>query len=285
MTNPIRYVLAVVAMSTAVLGCDDDPPSNTPDAGPDGRLRVGRHLHPLEEKGDHIDTGPLASCSSFTVNDAGVSLACGSPESFNLSACNRSTLSQLSRDGIYAARTRSSSSPFFGYGFGTFQISSSGGPEAANTYALVQKAGGWPELLCRQQAHPDGRRHHAVGLRGLRGPGRAELHRVLPDVHQRKPERGAPPAPSTACGCSALSEPETSGIEYVSEAKVELGRPVDVYVAKNHAYVVSLTVGRAAPNPEGGLTVFDVSDKARPVFRKVVTLDGRHLLERRVVQG
>lgn len=68
-------------------------------------------------------------------------------------------------------------------------------------------------------------------------------------------------------------EPEFFGTALVSESGVGLGFPVDVYVTKDHAYVVSISLPGSGPLA-GGLTVFDVSDRAHPVLRKVVTLSG-----------
>jgi hypothetical protein len=66
-------------------------------------------------------------------------------------------------------------------------------------------------------------------------------------------------------------EAESSGgMRLISEAPVPLGEAVDIYVAKEHAYVVSLPgSGRL-----GGLTVFDVKDRANPVLKATISLPG-----------
>ncbi len=255
-------------MSTLGLGCDDDPPSDTPDAG----YEWDGIYAPLDEKGDHIDTGPFATCPTLTATDAGTPIACGSPESFNLSSCNLSTLSRLSPSGGYALLTRSSSSQFFGYGFGYLQISATGGREAGNSYPLVQK-------------QVDGQSFYVASKRTLTDGGstlwayagcQAQDAQRFTGCYQTCTNGGARRSSGTFDGVrlQRVNEPETSNISLVSERKVDLGLPVDVFVAKNHAYVVSLSLGRDNPNPVGGITVFDVSDKANPVFRKVVTLAG-----------
>ena len=66
-------------------------------------------------------------------------------------------------------------------------------------------------------------------------------------------------------------ESESSGgLVLQSEAAVPLGFPVDVYVAKGHAYVV----GTGDKSQAGGLAVFDVTDKTRPVLTKRIQLPG-----------
>jgi hypothetical protein len=271
MTNLTRCALAALAMTTLVLGCNDDPPSG-PDGGGsnDAGYEWDGTYTPLEEKGDSIDKGPFAACSSSIVNDAGMALPCGSPETFNLSACDRSTLSRLSPDGIYGLRVRSSST-FFGYGFYSFQISSAGGAENFNTYPLVEKqVSGQNLYVSAKRTLTDG----GTTLWAIAGC-QAQDAQSFTGCYQTCTNGGARRTSGTFDGTrlQRLNEPETSGIDLVSEAKVELGLPVDIYVAKNHAYVVSVNQSRPTP-VTGGLTVFDVTDKGRPVLRKVVTLAG-----------
>jgi hypothetical protein len=287
MTNLKRCALAFLAMTTLVLGCDDDPSgepdggtpdsglpdSGPPDSGPlDGGYEWDGSYTPLQERGDNIDEGPFAACSSFTVNDAGVPLPCGSPETFNLSACDRSTLSQLSPSGSYGVRTRSSSSTFFAYGFSSFQISATGGPEDVNGYPVVEK-------------HVDSENFYVAGKRTLTDGGttlwafagcQAQDAQHVRGCYQTCTNGGARRSAGTfdSVRLQRLQEPETSGISLVGEAKVDLGLPVDVYVAKNHAYVVSINRSRPAPPVTGGLSVYDVTDKAHPVLRKVITMSG-----------
>ncbi|MFP2926789.1 LVIVD repeat-containing protein [Pyxidicoccus sp. 3LG] len=64
------------------------------------------------------------------------------------------------------------------------------------------------------------------------------------------------------------NEPEASGLALVSESHVAQGTPMDVYVTRGHAYVVSVP---RLGNP-GGLTVLDVSDPRNPVYRAAISL-------------
>lgn len=276
MTNLKRCALAVLAMTTLVLGCNDDPPGEpdggTPDSGlPDSGTEWDGTYTPLQERGDNIDEGPFAACSSFAVNDAGVAPPCGSPETFNLSACDRSTLSRLSPSGIYGVRTRSSSATFFAYGFNSFQISATGGLEEVSGYPVVEK-------------HVDSENFYVAGKRTLTDGGttlfafagcQAQDAQKFTGCYQTCTNGGARRSSGTfdSVRLQRLGEPETSGITLASESKVELGLPADVYVAKNHAYVVSINMSRPTP-VTGGLSVYDVTDKTRPVLRKVITMTG-----------
>jgi hypothetical protein len=269
MKKLLLCALAVLATSTLGLGCDDDPPSGSPDAGYEWD---GTYV-PLDEKGDNIDTGPFATCPILTATDSGTPIACGSPESFNLLACNTGTLSQLSPSGVYSVVTRASGSEFFGFGFGYFRLSATGGPENANAFPLVQK-------------QVDSQSFYVASKRTLTDGGttlwayagcQAQDSQRFSGCYQTCVNDGARRSSGSFDGArlQRLNEPETStNITMLSERRVELGIPVDIYVTKNHAYVVSLSLGRNNPNPVGGLTVFDVSDKANPVFRKTVTLAG-----------
>lgn len=270
MMNPIRCALAVLLLSAWGLGCHDDT-SNGPDGGaPDSGGEWDGPYVPLDEHGDNIDTGPFAACPVLTADDAGTPIACGSREAFDLSTCNRSTLSQLSPDAVYMALQRANGTSFFGFGYSGIKVSTSGGPESINSYPLTQK-------------QVDAQNFYVAGLRTLNDGGttlyafagcEAQSPQHFVGCYQTCTNGGARRTSGSFDGArlQRVSEPESSGISLVSESAVALGLPVDVYVTKDHAYVVSLSL---APSPPvGGLTVFDVSDKAHPVLRKVVTLAG-----------
>ncbi len=267
MMNPIRGVLIALLACGTWLGCDSNPPA-TPDAGTDEPWDGSAVV--LEEKGDFQDTGRLAPCTVVTANDAGTPLACGSFESFDLSGCTqRGTLSRLSPSGHYGLLTRSdptTGSPLFG-GHG-FSLSTDGGTESVmGSSPLVEK-------------RVDGQTFFVAGLRTFSDGGTirftyagcaAESVERFTGCYQTCTNGGTRRTRGTFDGVrlERLSEPESSGgLTLASESRVELGLPVDIYVHKNHAYVVSVNSGPRT----GGLTVFDVSNKAQPVLRKVVTI-------------
>lgn len=287
MLHPARYLLAVLLLCT--VGCREDKPkpaepgtelpdagppdagppdAGPPDAGPtDGGYEWDGTYVELEEKGDQIDPGPFAACSS---RPADPNVPCGSLESFDLSACNLSTLSRLSPDGVYVTLDRADGTDFFGFNGAEFQISSSGGPESLLGNPLNQKR------VDSQTFYVAGQITDRFGTTEYFYAGCEALdEKRFVGCSQMCTNGGEERYSSTfeAVRLQRVGEPETSNITLVSESRVELGTPVDVYVTKNHAYVVSLTQGQSS-TPKGGLTVFDVSDKAHPVLRKTVTLEG-----------
>ncbi|WP_224364848.1 LVIVD repeat-containing protein [Hyalangium versicolor] len=281
MKNLLRCAWMALTISTWGLGCHDDPPSPSPDAGtpdsgtpdsgtPDSGSEWDGTYVPLEENGDNFDTGPFASCTRILMDDAGVAVPCGSPESFDLSTCNRSTLSQVSPDGIYSVLERPNESfEFIGFLSSGFKISTTGEAETANTYPLRQKQVDSQTLYVSSQrtALDGGTLLYAfAGCEAQSASHLTGCYQTCTNGGQRR-TFGSFDAVRT----QRFGEPESSGIELVSEQLVTLGTPVDVYVTKAHAYVVSTDFG---PTVDGGLTVFDVSDKAHPVLKKVVTLAG-----------
>ncbi|WP_263451963.1 LVIVD repeat-containing protein [Hyalangium gracile] len=306
MKNLIRCALTVWMIAVCGLGCDDGTPDPTPDAGnpdvespdagtpdagtpdsgtpdsgtpdsgipdsgtPDAGYEWDGTYVPLEERGDNIDTGPLASCTRILMDDAGVAVPCGSPQSFDLSPCNRGTLSQISPDGIYSVRERPNGATLVsGFLSSGFQISTSGGVETAHGYPLVQKQVDSQTLyLTSLRTLTDGgtQLYAFAGCEAQSAEHLTGCYQTCTNGGQRR-SFGSFDAVRT----QRLSEPEMSGIQFVSEQKVALGTPMDIYVTKGHAYVVSSDHG---PATEGGLTVIDVSDKAHPVVKKVVTLSG-----------
>ncbi|WP_241758882.1 LVIVD repeat-containing protein [Pyxidicoccus parkwayensis] len=228
----------------------------------------------LEEYGDWVDTGPYASCS---VNWGAADPCAASVEAFDLSGCNRSTLGGLDREGIYRLKIRY---PLLGdtlnvlgyYGIGSsIRFGEEGAPVSLLGYAVSDWQMDSQTLL----------------IQGKRPWSSA------PSLFNTYTAVGCEaPTPWVLTGCYAYcsnghllyestfraermtwgrEERESSGgLRPVSESPVDLGVPVDVYVAKDHAYVVSIN-GSEVP---GGLTVFDVSDRAHPVFKTSISMPG-----------
>ncbi|WP_254614124.1 MULTISPECIES: LVIVD repeat-containing protein [unclassified Myxococcus] len=246
----------------ALAGCDSDPKAEPWD---------GLYT-PLKEQGDIIaDTGPFATC---TVRKD-ISAPCGSPEVFDLSSCNRASLDTLEREGaVYRGVVRveymqpqremataavglrlspdgrqveflngiaSSSSQL---GDGQFSASMGYTNTASGVY-FEQFALGCEAVSPRE----------FVGCYSYCADGSTYVHGTF------RAERMS----------WARGEAESSGgLKLRSESYVELGQSVDVFVAKDHAYVVSIQ-RRGEP---GGLTVFDVKDRRRPVFKTSISLPG-----------
>ncbi len=251
---------AVMAASLlALAGCGDDEWDGS--------------FTPLEELGDWQDTGPYASCKPLpeAANACNPSL-----EAFDLSSCPRATLNGLEREGIYRAALRYELSgddgigTYIDSGAGSFRFGPDGAPMSVHglpvSGALVA-----PEtfITTGRQTNANGETTFTYTLAGCEAPSARVLRGCFITCFQGRPRYvGTFHAERMAWG---RSEPESSGgLKPVSESAVELGSPVDVYVAKNHAYVVSIN----RYGELGGLTVFDVKDRAHPIFKTSISLPG-----------
>ncbi|WP_395835048.1 LVIVD repeat-containing protein [Archangium violaceum] len=248
--------------------------TETPDASvsePDASTSVewdGGYV-PLEEKGNTWpDAGPFAACS-FTVNTGD---PC--PEDFNvfdLSACNRESLANANTDGLFMLTTRTNQSPP-AFSSITLRLGSDGGTQYLNNNPITEQASdGNARLYGTRLLMPNGRVLRTM-LATCEAPQAPEftgcyaacnINGKVSTLRTFKSQR-----PTTW----RAGEAEASGLGLVSERLVDIGLPVDIYVTKNHAYVVSITgtlIGKGA----GGLTVFDVSDKSAPKKVKTIQLE------------
>ncbi|MBN8226680.1 hypothetical protein JYK02_04070 [Corallococcus macrosporus] len=270
MTSLLRTLWVILALQL-LPGCEDTPPrpsfdAGTPDAGP--YVWDGTYTE-LEEHGDWVDRGPFAPCD-FDSRDASSS-ACEELSRFDVSNCDPAALARLPQEGIYLANTRDErrledGGTRISTGPVGFQLRSDGGTSTLFDEPL------------RFRDTQDGR----FSLTGTNT--RTSVTMTLVGCQ--------PPAPDVITGCFAscrrgklsqqgtfeahrvahwAGEPESSGgLTLLSERHVAQGQPVDVYVALDHAYVVSLPYqGR-----EGGLTVFDVRDPKNPILTTTISLPG-----------
>ncbi|MFP2959033.1 LVIVD repeat-containing protein [Myxococcus sp. 1LA] len=277
-----RALHVVCTLWVCVLtGCDDTP-RPSPDGGvppppvDSGTADAGSEpwdgtAIPLEEYGNRVDEGPYAPCAHL--GDGSQACATLEPSGFDLSACDPASLAQVPPSGIYQALTREERRLADG---GTevsllsmgFMLRDDGGTSTLTNQPLVtqQTRDGHFFLAMRRTTPPLG---GSLALAGCQ----ASAPGVITGCYAR-------------CSNGVLSrsgtfeahrmtwpdgEPESSGgLRLRSEAHVALGTTVDVYVAKDHAYVVSVSQYGAA----GGLTVFDVSDRAHPVFKTSIHIPG-----------
>jgi hypothetical protein len=248
-----------------LLGCPrpagppDSPDASTPDAST-GYEWDGGYV-PLEETGNPWpDTGAFAPCTVTAASGTD----CTDFSLFDLSACDREPLANAGTDGLYLLTTRDDV-PLFNAT--TLNLRGDGG---------TQHFGGRP---ITGQASDGNARFYSSSYKTSTGTTWTTLLATCE----------APQAPGFT-GCTAVcrngklsftetfkaqrmkwrpGESEASGLELVSENPVDIGYPVDVYVTKDHAYVVSIVeLGK-----RGGLTVFDVRDKAAPVKVKTIQLE------------
>jgi hypothetical protein len=213
-----------------------------------------------DSQADWVDTGRYAACTS--TNSAAA--ACGDEASFDLFGCDRASLASLQKDGIYTLVYRNESQ-IPSIGVGSFRISSDG--------SLDSYRGGPPTdrrisdesfflSSTRKTSSTTTLRTSVVGCRAegnrLYGCYASCRNGNLTGIGTFMAVKWEPRA----------GEAEASGLWLASESFVEQGLPVDVYVTRGHAYVVSIRHG----TEPGGLTVFDVSNPSAPVLKKVISL-------------
>jgi hypothetical protein len=255
--------VSLLAGLVTLLGCPSDPqPPGPPDAGTEWN---GDYVK-LEETGNWRDTGRRSSCTFVTDGGGG---ACGDFTSFDLSGCNQASLASAANEGLFMMTLRAESATG-AYSFTSasiLKLNNDGGTSLLGGRPATETRHGNARYLTTLVTQPDG----------------GTLRNALVTCE-------APQAPEFT-GCTSLcrngrlvsrntysterltwraGEAEASGLELVSERRVELGFPVEVYVTKGHAYVVSVNMqGRT-----GGLTVFDVSNTAAPAQVKTVEIPG-----------
>ncbi|WP_224371615.1 LVIVD repeat-containing protein [Hyalangium versicolor] len=219
------------------------------------------------DPGDAVDTGSLAPCSYST----GSSAACGDLAAFNLESCDRGSLERAPTSGVFILKSRVETS-----------ASPTGGILFANAMHLVDD--GNPSILLGGPATTEARQGSSFYMTREATLSNGDLSRTAYAGCQVSSSQHL-----TGCYVNCRNgrvrsygtfealraawpegESESGGLELVSESFVSLGLPADIYVAKGYAYVVSLN----ANGRTGGLTVFDVADKAHPVFQRTVTMPG-----------
>ncbi len=213
---------------------------------------------PTDSQGDWTDPGRYAACK---VPNTGA--VCGDVESFDLGGCDRASLGNLPRDGIYTMVYRTDSTTP-GIGAGSFRISGDGTLDSFRGQKPTQRRVE-SELFYLSSSRPSSTvtlRNAIVGCR-VEGP---RLYGCY--VNCRNGQVTGAGTFLAEKWQPRLGEAEASGLTLVSESFVEQGLPVDIYVTQGHAYVVSVRHGSEG----GGLTVFDVSNPSAPVLKKTFTL-------------
>ncbi|MDY7226595.1 LVIVD repeat-containing protein [Hyalangium rubrum] len=247
----IRSLLLLLALPLALSACKDE----SPPQGQEPEVPLG----PVEA-GDWEDTGPFAECPIRSGE-------CGSLETFEVSACAPGTLSGFTPDGVYTVQMRYASASVGGFRTTAMGLSSSGGPEFLGPMDVEAREVDSDTVFYR------GRRETSTGpstrsFFGCRMPGADQLQGCFDEcLNGKRTSRGTFQARRVS---PAPGEAVASGLSLISETRMKnpniplaglAGMPVDVYVTKKHAYVVSLG---------GGLFVYDVEFPERPVFQTQV---------------
>jgi hypothetical protein len=289
---------ALFACIVTFLGCPPPPPSGPPEVpdastradggdgggntnpdastgAPDASTDAGQppteewdgSYVPLPETGSNwTDPGALSACAITSGN-------CEDFSSFDLSACDTASLANADISGLYLLTTRflrtdGGLSSMNAYPFG---FASDGGTTAYfNGLPTTELRQGNARLFTVQSAaFPDGgtRRNTMVTCSAPQAP---EFNGCMAFCRNGVITNRAT-FTSDRMHWRA-GETEASGLELVSERRVDIGYPVDVYVTQNHAYVVS--VNNTRRGLVGGLSVFDVSNKAAPVLVKTIQMSG-----------
>ena len=265
----LRLLLSACVLSLSVLsGCEKEP-DPVPDAGPlpewDGTYTE------LEEKGDWVDRGRFAPCT-FDSRSAPASLSCEDLARFDVSQCDPAALASVGDFGIYQTEVRAETPLSDG---GTrisaltagFKLEADGGGTLSNTPFRVRNTDGGTFFLSTERTLANVATLTALMGCKVPSPG------IITGCYARC--RGGRFFQSGTFEAHRMTWPageaeSSGGMRLVSEAPVPLGDAVDIYVAREHAYVVSMPeAGRL-----GGLTVFDVKDRAHPVLKATISLPG-----------
>ncbi|HEX8820777.1 MAG TPA: hypothetical protein VF794_12685 [Archangium sp.] len=259
------------------LGCLPGPPPTDP---PDASTRADASTDAGQQPTDEWDGSYVAlpeTGSNWT--DPGLLSPCGFPaaggncedfSTFDLSGCDPASLANADTAGLYLLNSRfqrsdGGYSSMYAYPFG---FSSDGGTTAyLSGQPATEQRDGNTRLFSTFTAFADGgtRRTTMVTCAAPQAP---EFTGCLAFCRNGRVTSRATFS-STRLRWRA-GETEASGLELVSENRVELAYPADVYVTRGHAYVVSVNHRGQA----GGLAVFDVSDKSAPVLKKTIQMSG-----------
>ncbi|QSQ13106.1 LVIVD repeat-containing protein [Myxococcus landrumensis] len=269
MTVSIRWLRPLLAslLLFSLTGCDDDPKPASPDSG--AYVWDGTYTE-LPDPGNWIDPGaPYAPCT-FDAQDASTG-ACEELSRFDVSQCDRDALAALPQEGIYQAVVRNE------------VALPEGGVRITSTNFGVKLRGGTPDTST-MHGNP-------LLYRDTGGGNFALIGRKTPLSETFAVVGCKTPAPNVITGCVAVcrqgalwrvgtfeahrvarqNEPESSGgLTLVGERYTPVGTPVDVFVTKGHAYVVSIPHG----DRDGGLSVFDVSNPRNPILKTTISLPG-----------
>ncbi|RKG85163.1 LVIVD repeat-containing protein [Corallococcus terminator] len=251
-----------------------DPDAGTGDAG-SGTSDAGSEVEPwdggaatIPERGDLLNP-PLYSDCAYTLPTGAPVTDCNDLSLFDRSSCPAGAFDTLESVGIHHLLGQNPSGYVtFGYGL---TLPFDGTPGTFNNQPLTRQSVGPGSFIFSSTfpARPpfiSARHYTFVGCT------RPEPRRVNGCFVQCLDGKVRSKGTFTALRPSwGRGESESSGgLTLLSEASVPMGEPADVYVTKDHAYVV----GFGHAGEAGGLAVFDVRNRTQPVLTKRIQLPG-----------
>ncbi|NOK03690.1 MULTISPECIES: LVIVD repeat-containing protein [Myxococcus] len=261
----VRALLPLLALvcSVSLSACSSSEPS--PSTPPPEPPAYNGPWEVLPELGEWVDPGAFESCPAQTSQ-----AACNAPETLVMPDCDFGSLAGLERQGaIYRAEIRYETQvqPGTVQVFpenGGFQFDASGQPMSVmgrkphaatmNGERFFMSSG--PTSQTRLQDRYTFIGCHAQGPRSLTGCVLWCRDSILRHSGSFRAERMT----------WREGEPESANLQLLSEMRVGLDTPVDVYVTHGHAYVVGIDRRGVG----GGLVVFNVSNPYIPVQQTVI---------------
>ncbi|MCE9672132.1 hypothetical protein LY474_30430 [Myxococcus stipitatus] len=258
-STPLRVLLLTLPLLTSACSETDAPTPEPEEEAWDGTYT------PLVDPTDWVDRGPFAPCT-LTVPVGTTVADCAAPSLFDLTACDGAALSKVEGHGIYQAFLRPTAGDYVD--FAGIRVPEDGTAGTLNFRPLTHQRLSEGFVLSSRYTLGGGTRQ--VTLVGCAAPSEDRVTGCYARcANDKVTVAGTFDAARMTWG---RDEQESSGgFTPLSETFVSLGLPADLYVARGHAYVVSLELGARSP---GGLTVFDVSDPRHPILRKQVTIPG-----------
>ncbi|WNG44624.1 hypothetical protein F0U60_11400 [Archangium minus] len=275
-----RLTLLLCLPLALAAGCDEPKCKGTKCGGdsPDSGVVV----EPEAAEADWAVTGPYANCH-FKQGTTGTQ--CGELSSFDLSACQRTTLGSIGKEGVFTTHGRMElSDGGVRYFKQSHSLREDGGTETFNGWSTDSDNMYLTKYLSDDtwfvSRHTEGRfadggvANVTVGYAGCSAQDSEHFtgcYAVC--LNGQAYEKGTFKAARIT---PARGESEANGLTLVSETPILnqdgsdyfFGLPVDVYVTKNRAYVVSI---EGTYQGVGGLTVIDVSDPANPRVTKRIS--------------
>ncbi|WP_375742620.1 hypothetical protein NR800_27170 [Corallococcus interemptor] len=245
MTSSLRLLgTGLFACALSLSGCSD---ANPPGPGPSDPK-------PAAELTDYVDVVPDEPCMDASYAEPRAN--CSDPASFNLTGCDLAAVRAVEPSGVYQALLRYTSASAFGAGFRLDTTPSFLGRP------LVRNEVGPQGFFITGEYVTSANKHQRYALAGCRVPEPGRITGCFVRCTDGVPDYSGT---FDARRMNLTHEADTGArpMRLVSETAVPVGDPVDVYVTKGHAYVVSLPRGKEEP---GGLSVIDVSDPAHPVL-------------------